>query len=194
MKINDQQNEERILAKTSELLSRHGIRGWNMDELAAEAGLAKNTLYRIIVSKEKLIEQVVMGYSLRALSRVNEIIDRENNYLEALAAVAAEFSEDRNILYADFLEDVFLEYPGIEKTIQSHRDEMTARITDFIWRGVTMGYLKKDVHPEFVFEIVMAISLFFIKSGFKGKDLSDRIHEGLLCLLYGIVQQQGVSD
>lgn len=190
MKFNDKQSEQRVLEKTVELLFRRGIRGWNMDQLAAEAGLAKNTLYRIIGSKEQLIERVTLDYCRRGHLRMVEIMDREDGYLEALEAMAEEFPEHMNSIYADFLQDVFLEYPGLEKAVRSYRDEMTMRITDFIRRGIVEGYLREDLQPESVFELLQAIILFFVKASFKGPELSGRIREGFRCLLYGIVPHQ----
>ncbi|SET55032.1 transcriptional regulator, TetR family [Lacrimispora sphenoides] len=187
MKFNDKQNEQRVLEKTAEFLSRRGIRGWNMDELAAESGLAKNTLYRIIGSKEKLIERVVLEYCNRGHSRMTDIIDHGNDYMETLEIVAAEFPKHMNSLYADFLLEVFLEYPNLEKVVRNHRDELTESITEFIRRGVTEGYLRKDIQPELAFELLQAIILFFVKSGLKGKELSEKIHQGFRCLIYGIV-------
>ncbi|SHJ76747.1 transcriptional regulator, TetR family [Anaerocolumna jejuensis DSM 15929] len=188
MKFNDKQSEIRVLEKTAELLSRRGIRGWNMDELAAEAGLAKNTLYRIIGSKEKLIERVVLEYCHRGLSRMIEIIDHGEDYMQTMETIAAEFPEHMNRLYADFLYEVLMEYPNLEKAVRSHRDELTMEITEFIRRGIEEGYLKKDIQPESVFEYLQAIILFFVKSGLKGKELSEKIHGGFNCLIYGIVR------
>ena len=190
MKFNDKRSEQQVLEKTAELLFRRGIRGWNMDELAAEAGLAKNTLYRIIGSKEQLIERVILDYSRRGHSRIVAIIDRECGYMETLQAIAEEYPEHMNSLYADFLRDIFLEYPDMEKTVRSYRDEMTTRITDFIRRGIVEGYLRADLQPEAVFELLQAIILFFMKAGFKGPELSGRIREGFYCILYGVVPRQ----
>ena len=95
-----------------------------------------------------------------------------------------------NSLYADFLYEVLQEYPNLEKGVRSHRDEMTVKITDFIKRGMSEGYLRKEVHPEPAFELLQAIILFFVKSGLKGKELVEKIHEGFRCLIFGMVLQQ----
>ena len=81
------------------------------------------------------------------------------------------------------------EYPNLEKAVRSHRDEMTLKIIDFIKRGIEEGYLRKDIHPELAFEFLQAIILFFVKSGFKGKELVEKIHEGFRCLIFGMVVQ-----
>ena len=36
------------------------IRAWSMDMLAAEADITKRTLYRIVPSKESLVEEVML--------------------------------------------------------------------------------------------------------------------------------------
>lgn len=190
MKFNDKQSEQRVLDKTAELLSRRGIRGWNMDQLAAEAGLAKNTLYRIIGSKEQLVERVMLNYCRSGHLRIIKIIDREDGYMETLKSIVEEYPEHMNSLYADFFQEVFLEYPSLEKSVRSYRDEMTIRITDFIRRGIAEGELREDLQAESVFELLQAIILFFMQAGFKGPELSGRIREGFYCILYGVVPRR----
>jgi AcrR family transcriptional regulator len=187
VKFNDKHSEQRVLDKTAELLFRRGIKGWNMDQLSAEAGLAKNTLYRMIGSKEQLIERVILDYCRRGHLQMVGMIKREAGYLETLEVIAKEFPEHMNSLYADFMQEVFLEYPGVEKTVRGYRDDMTGQITDFIRRGIAEGYLREDLQPELLFELLQAMILSFVQAGFKGAELSGRIHEGFRCLLYGVV-------
>jgi len=187
VKFNDKQNERRVLDKTAELLLRRGIRGWNMDQLAAESGLAKNTLYRIIGSKEQLIERVIIDRCRMGMVRMVEIIDREEDYLETLEAMADEFPQYMNTLYGDFLYEIFLEYPHLENAISSHRNELSEHFTDYLKRGIDEGYLREDLQPEMMFEFLQAIILFFVNKGLKGPEQAERIHEGFRCLLYGAV-------
>ena len=52
-KKNDKNIHDNILTVAERLLLAYGIKGWNMDSVAQEAGIAKNTLYKIIDSKEQ---------------------------------------------------------------------------------------------------------------------------------------------
>ena len=75
MKYNDQNIEAKVLQKTFELLQKYGIRGWNMDMLSLQSGLSKNTLYKIIGSKEDLMERVTMNYYQEIYSQLTKILE-----------------------------------------------------------------------------------------------------------------------
>ncbi|MDB5252396.1 MAG: hypothetical protein JWP27_1565 [Flaviaesturariibacter sp.] len=50
--------KERILAKAHELFLRYGIRSVSMDDIAAQTGMSKKTLYQYYVDKEELVSAV----------------------------------------------------------------------------------------------------------------------------------------
>lgn len=47
--------KERILAKSQELFNRYGIRSVSMDDIAAQLGMSKKTLYQYYVDKDELV-------------------------------------------------------------------------------------------------------------------------------------------
>ena len=54
-KVGDIEIESRVFDTTKEMLVKHGVRGWNMDDLSKECGVSKRTLYKIIGNKEDLL-------------------------------------------------------------------------------------------------------------------------------------------
>jgi AcrR family transcriptional regulator len=50
--------KERILLKAHELFNRYGIRSVSMDDIAAQTGMSKKTLYLYYVDKEELVSAV----------------------------------------------------------------------------------------------------------------------------------------
>ncbi|MFZ5642913.1 MAG: TetR/AcrR family transcriptional regulator [Bacillota bacterium] len=186
MKANDKQIEQRILERTAEIIFDRGIRGWSMDQLAADVGLAKNTLYKIINSKEELIERVIIGYIRSVQTRMVEIINQERDYIIALEKITSEFPTLLNSLYTGSMQEIFLEYPSIEKRVRAHQDEMTIRIITFLKTGIDKGVLRSDAKPEFFFEILQALILHFIKTGTKGAELADKLRLAFNFLIKGI--------
>lgn len=51
--------KERILLKAHELFNRYGIRSVSMDDIAAQLGMSKKTLYQYYVDKEELVRAVI---------------------------------------------------------------------------------------------------------------------------------------
>jgi TetR/AcrR family transcriptional regulator, cholesterol catabolism regulator len=51
--------KQRILLKAHELFNRYGIRSVSMDDIAAQLGMSKKTLYQYFVDKEELVRAVI---------------------------------------------------------------------------------------------------------------------------------------
>jgi len=53
--------KERILVKSHELFNRYGIRSVSMDDIAAQLGMSKKTLYQYFTDKDELVNAVFDG-------------------------------------------------------------------------------------------------------------------------------------
>ena len=53
--------KERILTKAHELFNRYGIRSVSMDDIAAQLGMSKKTLYQYYADKEELVSGVFLS-------------------------------------------------------------------------------------------------------------------------------------
>lgn len=51
--------QERIIVKTHELFMRYGIRSVSMDEIAAQLGISKKTIYQYYADKDALVDGVI---------------------------------------------------------------------------------------------------------------------------------------
>lgn len=79
--------EEAIVASVNRLLAEKGYDLMTVDEVAADVGIAKASLYKHFASKEALAAAAMIGVLQRALAYV-ETLDDEGDPLEALRAVA----------------------------------------------------------------------------------------------------------
>jgi AcrR family transcriptional regulator len=53
--------KERIIVKAHELFNRYGIRSVSMDDIAAQLGMSKKTLYQYCADKDELVNAVFTG-------------------------------------------------------------------------------------------------------------------------------------
>jgi AcrR family transcriptional regulator len=53
--------KDRILEKAHEMFMRYGIRSVSMDDIAAQLGVSKKTLYQYYTDKEELVNAVLSG-------------------------------------------------------------------------------------------------------------------------------------
>src|SRR6476620_472549 len=67
--------KERIQQKARELFMRYGFRSVTMDEIAAQMGISKKTLYQFFEDKDALVEAVMqaeMAYMQKECTRQNQ--------------------------------------------------------------------------------------------------------------------------
>ena len=183
MKYNDSATRERVIEKTIELLKLHGVRGWNMDKLSAETALAKNTLYRIVGSKEKLMERVALKHCKRIYGRLLHISETSDDYFLTLEKLLQTYSEISPAYFAE----IFIEYPGVKSTVETHFAEAKQRLIDYIAAGIRAGHVK-DLGAEKIFELLRSIGFFFI-SVKDERERSEKIQFAFQCVLHGIVNR-----
>lgn len=186
MKFNDVNIEQRILQKTADLILRRGIKGWNMDQLSQEVGLAKNTLYKIIGSKEGLIEKIIIENIRSVQKQIAGVIANEKDPLVALEKVVIIFPNLLNNNCIDSMQEIFIEYPAIEKSVRRHQDEITESIIYFIDKCIQEGIIRSDITKEFMFEMLKGLVLHLIKNDTKGEEMSKELEVAFNCLMNGV--------
>src|SRR5277367_2401166 len=90
--------KERILEKATDLFMRYGIRSITMDEIAAQLGISKKTIYQFFTDKDAMVEAVInqeinrneeccRSFSLTAENAVHEIFLALDSFQEMLKAM-----------------------------------------------------------------------------------------------------------
>jgi AcrR family transcriptional regulator len=168
MKSSNDAIRDRVVRTARELLRRHGLKGWNMDDLSREAGLAKNTLYKIIGSKESLLEQAVLTKMREDHAQIEAIIQEEKDYMTAVARMTECFADLVKNNFDYVIPSIFLEYPEIERKIRNSRKETLAALSAFIERGVEIGMVRDDMSPDFILDLVEGIVMHYYRTGLTG--------------------------
>lgn len=75
--------EQAIVAAVNRLLATKGYDAMTVDEVAAEAGMAKASLYKLFTSKEELAGAAMVGVLDRALAFVDGLRDEADQAAEA---------------------------------------------------------------------------------------------------------------
>jgi len=186
MKAKDSNIRERVIHCAGEYVLQRGIRGWNMDQLAAAAGITKRTLYKIIVSKEELIEKIVLGFIRSVQERIGEILAAEGDFSSAMEKLVSEFPLLVNSMSSRSMQEIFLEYPSIEKRVFEQRDELTGELQAFFKRGIRNGFIRRDVDPAFILQLFQAVVMYFIRFDDRGNKHSEKFRLAFDCLINGI--------
>ena len=125
--INVNKTKKLIFESAIKIFSESGYRGATMDDIAANAGLAKGTLYYHFKSKEEIFNFIVEEGIQILQARVNEIQEQDIDPISKLikiSRVQLSFLYE----YTDFFKVVMSQLWGHEK----RQDELRGKIRNYI--------------------------------------------------------------
>ncbi len=186
MKFNNRELEEKIFEHAAGLVFTLGATGWNMDRLAAVSGIVKNTLYRIIDSKEALVGNIFLSRMEETGREIFRAMERNGGVVPGLEGMTNPLIELLTLIYSEPARDIFLEYPSIEERARSRREEIFSAIIGHIEKGTRTGEIREGVNPGIVFELFQGAVLFHLGGGSDAGSRTGRIREGLSYILEGI--------
>jgi len=184
MKIYSEEVIQKVKEKTMLLIKYKGSKGWNMADLAKESGLAKDTLYRLIGSKEKWLRDVLVAKVTKNQQLVVDIMNNNEVYLLKLERIIYELSNFIFELSTENMKEVLEAFPAISEEIYSIKNDLDEEIVDFIQSGINNGFFVEDLEPKFLYEMVKASLFYFVKSENSSKT-RENVYKSLNYLLKG---------
>jgi len=149
--------KSRILEKGAELFFRYGVKTVTMDDIAAELGISKKTIYQHFPDKDSLVFEVVKTFIDQDHAKWNELDRLYSNVIEKMFK---SFEMTKDLItkmnprllfeiqkYHTKAYQLFLEHG--EKSINQYL------IADFK-KGAQFGYFRSDIDFEFLARLRMA--------------------------------------
>jgi AcrR family transcriptional regulator len=75
---------ERILAAAERCIDRHGIRKTTMDDVAAEVGLSRPSVYRYFADRDDLLIELITRHARALLGRARKSISRQGSLADQI--------------------------------------------------------------------------------------------------------------
>ena len=155
---------ERIIEKAMQEFSMHGIRAVKMDDLAADLGISKRTLYEIFRDKETLLFEGIKIYSARKQEYMRSYAEDERHHvidiiMEAYHMKVEEVRSVNPLFYLDLMK-----YPKLAQHMKELQQESREGFLAFMKRGVDDGYFRPDVNYELVPHIFDALGQYILSN------------------------------
>ncbi len=182
---------EKIERAANTLIFTRGIKGWNMDDCAGEAGITKRTLYQYIESKEKLIEFVLLNFITETQKTITAELSFCKDFYTGFKKIQERFPSLIIKMDALILRSIFLSYPDIEKKVAAAKHELTAGLIKFLEQGKNDGYIRKEINAETILEILQAIVLYYIKND--PENLKHKITDSFNAVVCGFLIKEGAE-
>jgi AcrR family transcriptional regulator len=148
---------ERIVKAAREHFFAHGFRSVTMDDLAAELGMSKKTLYAAYPSKAVLLREVLLD----KISSVERDLDAimmqaSGDALAALQQLLACMQRHTGEIQPAFVRDIRRESPELFKLVEERRRAMIQRYFGSIFaKGRRSGIIRRDVPADLIVEILL---------------------------------------
>ena len=142
---------DRIVRQARDHFFAHGYSQSTMDELAAELGMSKKTLYVHFASKEALMRAVVEDLSREIRASADELLaNRRLNFAEKLRGFAEGMMERTARMNPRLLRDLQRFAPEIYRQVAEMREKNIPYVFGrFIEEGQLTGMVRTDLDPGF---------------------------------------------
>jgi TetR/AcrR family transcriptional regulator, cholesterol catabolism regulator len=148
---------QRIVTAARRHYFAHGFRGVTMDDLAAELGMSKKTLYGSFPSKLDLLRAVLLDKFRSVESDLDRIMSSASkDVLAALQQLLACMQRHTEEIQPPFVRDIRREAPEMFQIVQTRRRELIQRYFGKLFEdGRRAGILRKDVSTRLMIEILI---------------------------------------
>jgi AcrR family transcriptional regulator len=135
----------------------HGFRNVTMDDLAAELGMSKKTLYLAFASKTDLVRAVLLDKFRAVDGDLRQIISaRGASALDSLHQLLACMQRHTAEIQPPFVRDIRREAPEIFELVQRLRRELIQRHFGKLFEeGRRAGIFRKDISTQLMIEILL---------------------------------------
>lgn len=155
----DQSTKEKIFAACQDRFIRDGFIAVSVDEIAADLGISKKTLYKYFESKEEIVRQIMERLMGTVRMNVEHILMSDTSTVEKLSQVITVLATNVNRLAPAFGRDIQRRMPELWKHIEEFRRQ---RIADVFARIMQQGAEDGTMRPQsnsriFLMSILAAI-------------------------------------
>lgn len=146
----------RIVAAARRYFFAHGFRSVTMDDLAAELGMSKKTLYAAFPTKAALLQAVLVAKFEEVEAELSEIASSRTDLLGTLHRLLACIRRHTGEIQAPFVRDLRREGPELFRFIEERRRTLIQRYFGKIFAaGRRAGTLRRDIPTHLMIEILL---------------------------------------
>jgi predicted transcriptional regulator len=146
--------KEKILHKAAEMFLSLGFKSVTMDDIAAEMGVSKKTIYNHFSNKTELVKEVTASVFEIVCSGIDLICLKDNNPIEELYEIkrfTMEYMKNEKTSPQYQLQKY---YPKIFATLKKKQFEvMQECITENLTKGISEGLYRKSIDVGFISRI-----------------------------------------
>jgi TetR/AcrR family transcriptional regulator, cholesterol catabolism regulator len=143
--------KERIKQKANDLYRRYGIRSVTMDEIAAQLGVSKKTIYQYYSDKDELVDAVAREMIGFARDNCDRNRSHSENAIHEIFQAMEFVGEMFNNMNAAMLFDLERFHPTSYKVFLEYKNKyLYSMIKSNLERGIEEGLYRPEIHIDII--------------------------------------------
>lgn len=143
------ENKDRILEKAHDLFMRYGIRSITMDEIAAQLGMSKKTIYQFFIDKDSMVEAVVNEEINRNEEGCREFSFAADNAVHEIFLALDSFQEMLKAMNPQLMYDLEKHHPAAFKRLKQYKYQfLYTVIKENLEKGIQEDLYRSDLNID----------------------------------------------
>jgi len=143
--------KERILSKATDLFMRYGIRSITMDEIAAQLGISKKTIYQFFTDKDDMVAAVIDHEIQSNEMECMQFRDQADNAVHHVFLAMENLEEMLTCMNPLMLYDLEKHHPRSYKKLREYKYQFLHRILmDNLQAGIREELYRSDIQLDIV--------------------------------------------
>lgn len=189
--------KERIQQKAEELFRQYGIKSITMNDIAAQLGISKKTIYQYYSDKDALVKDIFQSITDHNKQKCMQAKNKAENAIheQYLASDAAQ--EIFSNMNSSVVFDLNRFYPNVFAEFENHKKKFLFNvIKNNIVRGTKEGLFRKDIDVNIItwLQLEMISGFFKNEDVISGKTSASQFEQQMKdFFLHGICTEKGLS-
>jgi TetR/AcrR family transcriptional regulator, cholesterol catabolism regulator len=145
------ENKERILQKANDLFMRYGFRSITMDEIAAQLGISKKTIYQFFTDKDAMVEAVVSDEMMRNEEECRTYSQHAENAVHEIFLAMDGMQEMLKTVNPQLMYELEKHHPTAYKRLKQYKYHfLFGMVKENLLRGTGEGMYRSDLNIELI--------------------------------------------
>lgn len=188
-------NKARILLSARQMFMKYGIRSVSMDDIAAEVGMSKKTIYQEYKDKDALVKEIFTSFLSNNIDDCNLEKSHAENAVHENILIMNMVSDMYKAMNPSLLYDLQKYHPHVYKVIQDFKQSyLHDEIMQNLLRGQKEELYRQDIDRETLTCYRLETMFLNFSPSFQNNltaTLSETHYQIMLHFLYGLVTPKG---
>ncbi len=147
--------EQRLYRQGWEIFQQDGIRAFTVETLARQLGVSKKTIYKVVKTREELIERIVTHTLNSIKAGLQGVIGNEADPVQQFITVGEFLATSLSRVQVNRMLELKVRHPRIWKLIEEFRFERREQFANILYEAQKQGLLKADLEIDVFVRLYM---------------------------------------